>query len=171
MTSPFERGLSKKYWGLFFSLIIWFILPLVLFFPLFQLGQNTQWGSSAYLSPCRFQWWNGHCRNPNYLLHQRLPNFGEEEKKKMVLTPSWSFLLDSLCFCSKKPARIPATFTKHRHPCSTDCSWLLGSPAPSPTKLASGEHLMVLLRGPHLNGFAINTRFSKFSVKKLELAQ
>lgn len=59
---------------------IYFILPLVLFFPLFQLGQNTQWGSSACLSPCTFQWWNGRCRNPKYLPHQRLPDFGEKKR-------------------------------------------------------------------------------------------
>lgn len=115
----------------------------MLFFPLFQLGQNTRWGSSAYLSPYRSQWRNGHCRNPKYSPHQRLPNFKGEKRKVVILISSqWIILDKSLHFCSRKPVRIPAPTTQHKHPCSQGWSWLLVSSAPSPTRVTSRKHLI-----------------------------
>lgn len=57
-------------------------VPLVLFSPLFQPGQNTRWGSSASLSPYSFQWWSGHCRNRKHLSCQSLPHFKTHTEKK-----------------------------------------------------------------------------------------
>lgn len=71
--------------------LIWNI-PLVLFSPLFQLCQNTQWGSSASLSPYNFQWWSGHCRNQKHLSCQSLPHFKTHKKKKQSLRYSSSLV-------------------------------------------------------------------------------
>lgn len=117
----------------------------MLFFPLFQLGQNTRWGSSAYLSPCRSQWWNGHCRNPKYLPHQRLPNFGEEKRKLMIFTSSQWITLDSLRFRSRKPVTAPHP-GRSRNPCSQGWKWLPVSPAPSPARVTFSKHFIDLGR-------------------------
>lgn len=71
--------------------LIWNI-PLVLFSPLFQLCQNTQWGSSASLSPYNFQWWSGHCRNRKHLSCQSLPYLKTHKKKKRGIRYSSSLV-------------------------------------------------------------------------------
>lgn len=127
------------------------MLPLVLFFPLFQLGQNTRWGSSACLSPCRSQWWNGHCRNPKYLPHQRLPNFGEEKRKLMILTSSQWIISDRVCISAAEsllgslhPRQSADT---HAAKVGADCSLhLLTAPAPSSTTVTLSKHFIDLRR-------------------------
>lgn len=125
---------------------IYFILPLVLFFPLFQLGQNTRWGSSACLSPCRSQWWNGRCRNPKYWPHQRLPNFGEEKRKLMILTSSQWIIFDRVCISAAESLLGSLHPRQSRHSCSQGWSWLLIAPAPNPTTVTLSKHCIDLRR-------------------------